>query len=382
MIAQRLLAALAAASLAGVAHAGGSCTEAVSSALEREVAVLRQVVEEAKGGLPEVQQQVTQATTLLDRAATALEAGSCYLALERLNAARQTLEPAALVAKRVKTVAELTREVAGSTKAALEKELDAQRAKLDRAPSPDLPAAVRAMRAEAAVQAPVLAATMPMWYGIDDFMGTLYYGGSGIALGRAAAFMDGLAFDKPGKAPTIAPLERALADYERALIAAYRPPQEKERHVEFISASAALKTAQELQAAGRPEGTLYVYLRARRIGARLTLPALDASTAESVRAGIERWRPRLAGPTDHSIAALFLEQAEAQLALAATSPDALRVAAGLVDDVLPEYSRLASAGGDPAAASVASSAAPSPAASKAAASSPAVTVTLVRWPYT
>jgi len=379
MVMKRLVLVVAASLSAGVAHARGSCTDEVASALGREIAAMRQLVAGAKGGLAEAQPQLTQGTTLLDRADTALKSGSCYLALERLTAARQIVEPGAFLATRAKTLAELTPEVAGSAMTTLEEELGTHRARFERAPAEKLPAAVRAMRAEAAVQAPVLAATMPMWRDIGDYLGTIYYGGAGIALGRAVAFMDALPFPASGRAPAIAPLERALEDYERALVAAYRPPEEKDRHVEFISASAALKTAKEVQAAGRAEGTLYVYLRARRIGARLTHPGLEASTPETVRAAIERFRPRLEGPTDHSIAALFLEQAAAQLELAATPPDALRIAAAVVEDVLPEYFRLASDRGAEAASVAPSAAAPVPPPVVAA---PAVTVTLVRWPYT
>ena len=384
------LAATATTSIPGVT--AGSCTAGVSEAIGREIAAVRSVATTGKEGLPEAQSQLDFGLSQLDRAGTALEAGRCYLALERLTVARQYIEPAAFLAAQAKTAAELTPESTKKALSTLQAEFDSRRPLLAKGSSSAFPMVVRAMREESAVQAPVLNATAPMWAAIEEVVGTLYYGGAGVALQRAIAFEDSLSFPKPGRPPAIAPLAGPVDDYERALIAAYRPPLSADRHTEFIAASAALKTARELQAAGKPEGMLYVYLRARRIGSALTRAGAEPPSIDSLRESIEKWRPRVpsgtpaGGGTDHSIAVMFLEQAEAQLDLAEPPPDALRITAAVVEDVLPEYFRLVGEPGSAMAEAPSSSARPSAGTAtstqKGAAPAREVTVTLVRWPYT
>jgi hypothetical protein len=145
---------------------------------------------------------------------------------------------------------------------------------------------------------------------------------------------------------------------EDALLAAYRPPASIDRHADFIAASASLKEARELDAAGLRYGALYKYLQAAQ---RLWSGPADPHAAEKLAA----FEARLsAGPTDHSLARIYSEMARADLAAAQPGTGA-PAASAIVADVLPRYF---------AALEPARPAAPRPASE--------VTVTLVRWPYT
>jgi hypothetical protein len=160
-------------------------------------------------------------------------------------------------------------------------------------------------------------------------------------------------------------LSSELDALEAELLAAYRPPAAIERHPEFIRASAALKEARELEAAGHRHGALLRYLQAAQRAAPLLASPPAPAKASAASTLLKDWQSRLSQEAkDHSLAQLFLEEAQAALEgdTAAANPTA---AAIIANDVLPRYlSALKPAKQAPA----------KPAA--------AVTVTLVRWPYT
>jgi hypothetical protein len=174
-----------------------------------------------------------------------------------------------------------------------------------------------------------------------------------------------LAVPARGRAPALRPLGADLDSLEADLLALYRPPLSIERHPEFIAASALVKEARELDAAGLRHGALVRYLEAARRTALLG-PAGAAPAADSLARRVDALEARLARDgADHSVARLFLEVARANLA-DATSAETRRAGAdAVVAGVLPRYF---------AALAPAPPAPPRPPAR--------VTVTLVRWPYT
>jgi hypothetical protein len=173
--------------------------------------------------------------------------------------------------------------------------------------------------------------------------------------------------------PPLRPLDAELDSLDAAVQAAFRPPASIEHHADFVGTSELLKEARELNAAGLLHGALLRYLQAAlAFGPLRPAPppgGLDAAALARRLAEIDRrLSPSAAERTDHTIGRLFLEIAQAHLA-ARSAPGNAAIAAALAGDVLPRYlAALAPARG-----------APPPAAPAGVA---AVTVTLVRWPYT
>ncbi len=176
------------------------------------------------------------------------------------------------------------------------------------------------------------------------------------------------ALDEPaaGREPPFRPIGPEIDTLQSRMLAVYRPPVSIDRHPEFIRASAALKEARALNAAGAVRGALLRTLQAalRFQPLRAAPPAFDAvATPESLRA----LASRLDEPgVDHSLGRMFLEAAQADLD--DTSSTATHAtAAAVAGVVLPLY--FAALG-------------PSPTSPPSPRPAPTVTVTLVRWPYT
>jgi hypothetical protein len=164
-------------------------------------------------------------------------------------------------------------------------------------------------------------------------------------------------------APPLRALGPELDGLEKDLLAAYHPPASVERHSEFIGASATLNEARQLDAAGLRYGAMHRYLQAAMRSAPLVSRSARLDDA-AVRARLDDFAHRLSsGKVDHSIGKLWLETAQSDVAAAGGKvPDNVATIAG---DILPRYF-----------------AALTPAKPQPAAPAAAVTVTLVRWPYT
>ena len=188
----------------------------------------------------------------------------------------------------------------------------------------------------------------------------LFYLGTAQAQRNFAAFCRSLPSGAPLPPPAVRSLAPELDALEGRLLAAYRPPASIDRHVDFIVTSASLKEARELDAAGRRYGALLRYLQAAQRFAALTPPPADLGDLKPRLAQIDA---RLAAsPSDQSLGRLFVEAAQADLATEGSNGAA---ASAIVQEVLPLYT-----------------AALEPARSAASKPDAAVTVTLVRWPYT
>jgi len=152
-------------------------------------------------------------------------------------------------------------------------------------------------------------------------------------------------------------------------IAAFRPPRSIDLHERFMVLNSALKLARELDASKSYAGALYQYLEAVLQYGMLDAVSLDASQQSALKAALAATRQKLdASPHDDSIAQLFLERAESQVAHVDGSPssqDEWRSAKVIQEQVLPAYY-----------------AAEKPPASLERAATKTVDITLVRWPYT
>lgn len=293
---------------------------------------------------------------LLTRAEEALRAGRRWLALLRVDAAQQELAAVAYLDER---------------SPAERKDLALFEAEWKRmasvlgddlaAPAPERfagvhPALVRGLAEAAAAQVRVYYDASLEYGRSTEPESGLYYLGAARSRSQFVSFCRSLS--QPSRRPDRPPraLGAELDELESELLREYRPPASIERHAEFIAASAALKTARELDAAGLRYGALLRYLQAaQRIAPlRAGVPPPPAGLARRL---LELEAHLARTPGDHSIGRLFLELGQADLAAPA--------AAAIATEVLPRY--LATL---------------EPARPRAAGPEPGVTVTLVRWPYT
>jgi hypothetical protein len=151
--------------------------------------------------------------------------------------------------------------------------------------------------------------------------------------------------------------------------AAFKPPRSIELHSRFIALNSTLKLAEELDAQKFYVGALYQYLEASRHFGMLDVPPLDPAQQSALKADIAAARKKLAASKqDDSLALLFVERAESQIAHSdgsAPSADEWRSARVILNQVLPAYFG-----------------ALKPASPLQQASGKTVDITLVRWPYT
>jgi hypothetical protein len=226
------------------------------------------------------------------------------------------------------------------------------------------PAALRALAQIARLQARAFyAASLEYALSTEPRFGYFYVGQAQGARAIVALCRELAAEAKaPPAPPPPRPLAPEIARLEDALLESYVPPRSLLQHGEFITASALLKEARELDAAGLRDGALLRLLQGALQSAPLRpAPAkLEGDALASALRDLELRVAKRGG--DGSLARIFLDSAEA----ARTGRDANPAqAATIAGDVLPRWF-----------------AALEPAAPATAAPPPRATVTLVRWPYT
>lgn len=308
--------------------------------------------------------QVKQATEpMLNGARDALKNGRRLIALQRLGSARMYLA----AQKYVDDFPADKRNDEAAFEADWTRMSGVLKADLGPIPSGAMegvrPAAARAM-AEAALPQVKGYYDSSLEYGRNTMASTgLFYIGTAKAQRDFADLCRSLSPPAGPPAPPLRALGAELDRLEKSLLEAYHPPASIDRHPEFIGASATLNEARQLDAGGLRYGALHRYLQsALRIAPLVAGPArLDDA---AVRARLQEFAARLSsGGVDHSIGQLWLETAQSDLAADGDKvPDS---AAAIAGDILPRYfaALTPAAPGPP----------PAPA---------AVTITLVRWPYT
>jgi hypothetical protein len=193
----------------------------------------------------------------------------------------------------------------------------------------------------------------------------------GEAQGQAefAAFVASLRLPRKGAAYPLRSLLPELASLQQKVNAAFQPPRSIDLHVQFMLINTALKQATELDATKSYAGALYQYLLAVGYYGMLDAAPQDSSQQTTLKIALAAVRQKLdASQRDDSIAELFLERAESQLAHvdgSAPSADDWKIAKVITEQVLPAYY-----------------AADHPLAAPQRASGKPVEITLVRWPYT
>ena len=151
--------------------------------------------------------------------------------------------------------------------------------------------------------------------------------------------------------------------------AAFQPPRSIELHPWFIALNSTLKLARELDASKFYAGSLYQYLEAVGQYGMLDAVAPDAPRQSGLKKAIAAMDKQLAASQrDDSIAQIFLERAESQVAHAdgsVPSTDEWRSVQVTIEQVLPAFF-----------------AAQNPVSPREPASGKTIDMTLVRWPYT
>jgi hypothetical protein len=289
--------------------------------------------------------------TTLQSAAGVLQAGSAYLALEKLVQAADNLAGARVFAEKSDSVKTLDEFEAEWRKAEAAIALPAH----NWAPAP---AAVRAISEVAGARA------TPLLEGARGFAAAtaprdgLFYLGEAQAQADFARFCASLNLRRKGRPLVLRSLLPELLALQEKANAAFQPPRSIEQHPRFIALNSTLKLARELDAAKFYAGALYQYLEAVR-----HLGMLDAAPGEPGDARtIDALRTKLYTRDDDSIADLFLQRAAAQ---AGGTEDERKSARVIATVVIPAYQ-----------------AARKPAAGLPRRSAKTIELTLVRWPYT
>jgi hypothetical protein len=311
---------------------------------------------------------VSTTRSTLDAAKRELAAGRLYLSLEDLGRAEALLlglravVDEADVQKRGLPAFESRWNKAGLALSALDRQAGAR----DWSHSP---AAIRALSEAAQGR------SIPLLDGGRGFAiattpaDGLFYIGQAEGEAEFARFAVGINVARTQQAVRLRSMLPELKMLQDKTDAAFQPPKSIDEHPRFIALNSTLKLARELDARMFYAGALYEYLEAVRNYGMLDAPPLDTRAQSRLKADLKAASKKIAASSaDDSIAQLFVQRAESYIHQpdgSLPTPDEWRSARIIVDEVLPAYFAAQLA---PAVAS--------PAAEKA------VTITLVRWPYT
>jgi hypothetical protein len=332
--------------------------------VKAEVARLQQTLA-TKSSDPEWKETAPRIETGLTRSRKALDAGYLYQGLEELYPARFLIRVAEISAERPAATAaefEVRWRRAGTELAGLDRQARALswRGK---------PLALRALSESSAGKSMVLFDSSHIYAQGTKIDNGLNVIAQAYAAAEFATFCHSLAAPQPHAPLALRSLRPDLAALQERVRAAFQPPRSIELHPQFIRLNATLKVAGELDAARRWAGALFQYLDAVQQFGLLDAMPPDASRQARIRATLTSWGTRVArSMKDDSIAEIFLERAAMALAPGGeASPDDWKKAAVIAEQVVPAYQAAIEA---PAGKL------------RLAAAKPAVTVTLVRWPFT
>ena len=307
-------------------------------------------------------------TEAVNAASEALDSGNLYLALERLLQAEDLFQGARAVVDKTDSVKSSFPAFEAEWEKASQnlKALNGEARKKDWRSAPLV---VRALSETAE------GASIPLLEGGRGFASStkptdgLFYIGQAQGEAVFAKFTSSLLLTGNSSSFPLRSYLPELQKLQEKTNAAFKPPASIDLHSRFIALNSALKLAEELDSQKFYAGALYQYLEATRHFAMLEALPLDAAQQSVVKADLATARKKFAASQqDDSLAQLFLERAESQIAHAdgsAPTADEWRSARVILDQVLPAYF-----------------AAKKPASPLQQASGKTVDITLVRWPYT
>jgi hypothetical protein len=345
----------------------GFCQGAREQVIQ-EIAKTSNALESVKSSSDEWKQFKPDLANLLARARQAAEAGRLYSALELLGATKVNLAGAQTLF-----------ENPHASKLSME-EFKAQwiRVGLDITPLEQRfnsgnwatqPVGLRALAESEEIRTRVFYDSSQGFATATEPRDGLFYMGQSKAAIEYALFCQSLDLKGGLPAPLLHSVAVEIRSLQDQILAVYRPPRSVDQHPQFIQINSALKEAGDLEAAQLYAGALFKYLDSLQGFAMLEASKPGVEKADELRKELALARERLAAAKlDHSIAEIFLQRAEGGLD-ASKPKDAytagLQKAQVILERVIPAYfTALAKNDELP----------PPP--------TKAVTVTLVRWPYT
>jgi hypothetical protein len=300
-------------------------------------------------------------TTQLEASQKDLQAGRYFSAVEKLGRAK-VLVDSSRSARRAEAEGK-----AGLAAAAKKATGSLSAAKPVAAAGTDEPAAVRAMIENARFRGPVMLQAAGAYGEATDPGSGFFYLGEGESHLAFAKLVHSLGFTRSGSPMPARSPGPELAELQSQTNQTFKPPLSQELHSQFIRLNAALKSAEELDAAGLYYGALYQYLDAMQAFAALKSAGQPLADVHTLRGQLDAAAATLAKSTrDVSIPLLFVQRA--QSALSAEKPEEafVRASAAIVNAVLPAYEAFEK----------------QPARMATAPENRVIDVTLVRWPYT
>ena len=206
------------------------------------------------------------------------------------------------------------------------------------------PVAVRALSESAAGKVDILLHAGEAYAKVTTPETGYYYLGQTKTLADLANFCYGLNTARRGSpfpVRSIAPELRAL---QARVYAAFQPPRSIDKHPLFITLSATLKTAFDLDSAGLYAGALYQYLDAVRQLSSMEMPDLDAAARTQLESALSKAKEQLYSTRlDDSIAELWVQKAESLITPKngkEPAPDDWKAANAIVTELLPAYSAM------------------------------------------
>jgi hypothetical protein len=163
----------------------------------------------------------------------------------------------------------------------------------------------------------------------------------GIALGELdfAVFCKQLRFENSRTQPKLRSLESELSSLDAEVIKGFHDTEGSEKQKDFITVSASMKQAGEMNQAGRYNGALYQYLRTALFFVLINAQPVTPDRLPTLKQKIESLAAQLKTKKDidHSIGQDYLESAERILTQKAPADSDLKRAAVIADQILPRY---------------------------------------------
>jgi len=355
-------------SFLGILTFAPAASQDAPSKIKSEIGRLEQSLKDKLISDANVAQIGTMASTALQSSSQALEAGRLYLSLEELARAEDLLGGARSVVDRSSRVKSDLPAFEAEWGAASLRLTALDREAHDRTWE-HTPAAIRALSESSQGKA------IPLLDGARGFATAngpsdgLFYMGQAEALADFAGFCARLELPAAKEKFPLRSFLPELQALQSRTNAAFQPPKSIQLHSRFIALNSTIKLAEELDSSRFYAGALYQYLEAVRHYGMVDAAPLDPAGQTRLKKDLTTTRKMFdASARDDSIAQLFLNRAESQIAHAdgsAPAADEWRSAQVILDQVLPAYE-----------------AARHPATPLQTASGKTVEITLVRWPYT